>query len=284
MPAQFTPAQLVDILHNMNGSTIDSFDSSYFANNGKIDVTTSGLSNFKSGTLLNGAVQNDTIYISNHAIDVLSDTAGLLLTNAARALLAHEAGHAFYKQLDYNTQPGDNADIGQKADWCLDREGRAAYFAFKYAVESGSHYVAGTSLAPNAYDAIAAAVVGLVPGSLEYEAAGIKIATNLYKGDVNYIAYCYNPTNWKPGAYIPIENLPSGGTYGGGAVWTSGYVPEPGGYWRPVNSSDVIIAPPLDPSATPTTAGINLASNDPAQPNEITLVGQSGVACEAFIH
>lgn len=160
----------------------------------------------------------------------------------------------------------------------MDREGRAAFYAFKYALESGEHFVAGTSIAPNAYDAIAAAVVGLVPGTLEYEAAGIKSATNLYKGDVNYISYCYNPLNWKPGAYIPAENLPSGGTYGGGAVWTSGYVPEPGGYWRPVqNSSDIVVAPPLEPDATATASGMESANYESDHFNAVTLVGQSGL-------
>lgn len=56
MPTQFTAAQLVNILHNMNGPTIDSFEASYFANNGKLDVTTAAVSQFKSGTLLNGSV------------------------------------------------------------------------------------------------------------------------------------------------------------------------------------------------------------------------------------
>jgi hypothetical protein len=159
----YTVAQLVTALGRINSSTLKSQTSRFFNGGGLVDITSAPVSQYQSKPTVNGVVQNGTLYISASSINVLKEAAGLTPTKAMNAVLAHEMGHAANQQLVYLRQPGDNADIGQKADWCFMREGAATVFAFTVALESGSNFVAGTTLFPNLYDALAARLAGLTP-------------------------------------------------------------------------------------------------------------------------
>ena len=236
MANTYTTAGLVSALNNINSATSKTQTARFFANGGLLNMSTAPVSQYQSKPMINGVVQNGTLFISAPSINSLKEAAGLTPTKAMQAILAHEMGHAFYQQLLYLRQPGDNADIGAKADWCFMREGAASIYAYTVALESGSNFVAGTTMFPNLYDAIAARMVGLTPGTQQFQDIGIRIASEYFAGDLAYIAFCYNPRNWEPPKIYPISSVPGNET--SFAAWSCGRIPQAGGYWQKVNTSE----------------------------------------------
>jgi len=247
MSSSLNATQLANLYRSMKYPNIGQTSTSFFANGGLISNSDALVSKYVAKTtLVDGKVQNGTIFISNSAVDGLAYATDTSTTEAAKATIAHELGHLAYQQKDYLTQPPENADIGAKASWCFTREGEASYYAFESARVNGTDLVAGTSLMPNLYSYIANAVQGLTPGTPAYEAAGIAFATQAFGSDAAYVAFCYNPKNYSPGLYVaPSTNPVTGVTYGGGAVWSSGNVPSGGGFWRvpPEYESDSVDEP-----------------------------------------
>jgi hypothetical protein len=191
-------------------------------------------------------VQYGVIYVGTKAVDALAQTAGITPVQAAQAIAIHELGHAYYQQRSYMTAPGDGASIDAKAEWCMQREGMASFYAFKVAQESGTHFVARTTALPNLYDSMLQALNGIDPRSSMYEIAGIAAATQKFREDPKYVAFCKKPSNWNAPAYVTGDSGSDGGgwTGGGSGAGGFGYVPEPGGYWQiPENSSNSVALP-----------------------------------------
>lgn len=238
-----TSLQIKDILLRASGPTQDAMETAFFSK-GSIVMVVDSKSNYVSGGLQNGIVQYGTIYIGTKAVDSLAQAANITPAQAAQAMAIHELGHAYYQQRAYMNAPGDNASIDAKANWCLEREGMASFYAFKVAQESGNHFVAGTTALPNLYDAMLQALNGIDPRSSMYEIMGIAKATEKFKEDPKYVAFCKNPNNWKAPAYITTDFGSSTGVSGGSGAGGFGYVPEPGGYWQiPENSSNSTAIP-----------------------------------------
>lgn len=189
------------------------------------------------------------IYIGTQSIDNYAKKMDIPPVWAARDLAIHELGHVAYQQRDYESNPGDNAPMSAKIDWCLNREAEATFFSFTVAMENhaqgGNLHVPGTDSLPDLYNAMLSALVGIDTRSSLYEKMGIDFAKDIFAHDNKYITYCSDPNNWKKPAYVtPTEPAESGGGGGGGGFGGSvaGYTPEPGGYWRevpPKNPSDI---------------------------------------------
>jgi hypothetical protein len=156
-------------------------------------------------------VQYGVIYVGAKAVDALAQIAGITPVQAAQAIAIHELGHAYYQQRAYMIAPGDGASIDAKAEWCMQREGMASFYAFKVAQESGTHFVAGTTALPNLYDSMLQALNGIDPRSSMYEIAGIAAATQKFREDPKYVAFCKNPSNWNAPAYVTGDSGSDGG-------------------------------------------------------------------------
>lgn len=243
--ATSTSLQIKEILLRASGPTQDAMEAAFFAK-GSIVMVVDNKSNYVSGGVQNGMVQYGTIYVGTKAVDALAQSANITPVQAAQAIAIHELGHAYYQQRAYMTAPGDGASIDAKAEWCLQREGMASFYAFKVAQESGTHFVAGTTALPNLYDSMLQALNGIDPRSSTYEIAGIAMATQKFKEDPKYVAFCKNPSNWNAPGYVTGDFGSDGGAWtgGGGGAGGFGYVPEPGGYWQiPENSSNSVALP-----------------------------------------
>ncbi|MBV6323643.1 hypothetical protein [Duganella violaceipulchra] len=241
-------------LRNIQTPTITPVINNYFNNGGKIVMMESSVAQYTSGGHLNnnGLEKNGTIVIGTFAIDAYAKTMNISPLWAARDLTVHELGHAYYQQRDYITNPGDNAPIAAKVEWCMTREAEATFFSFTVAVENhaqgGNLRVPGTDSQPDLYSAMLSAIGGIDPRSSQYEIQGIAFAKNIFKNDTKYVSYCSNPDNWKRPSYLPPEDFVDDGGHGGGfgGAWNAlgVYVPEriPGGYWQ--------TPPPLPSDAT----------------------------------
>lgn len=228
---------ITGILRNVNTPTADAQEARFFDNGGTIRLVESVGSIYVQGSIVNGLVQPGTIYIGTFSVDNLAATANIAPSWAARAIALHEMGHARYQQAVYQAQPGDNAPMSSKVDWCMYREGTASFYSYTVAKEMGWHVVAGTNKNPNLYDTIDAALAGIDPRSSVYEQIGIAAAKAAWAADPKYVAYCSNPTNWSKPHYIPAEPPQTGSASPGtGSVIRTVYdwAPTPGGYWRPV--------------------------------------------------
>lgn len=144
-------------------------------NEGKIIMVHDNKSLYQSGGHVNsnGIEKNGTIFIGTEAVDNYAKKMDISLVWAARAIAIHELGHVAYQQSDYMQQPGDNAPMPLKVDWCLSREAKAAFFSFKIAVEAkakgGNLYVPGTEAVPDLYNAMLAATAGIDMRSDQFE-------------------------------------------------------------------------------------------------------------------
>lgn len=198
--------------------------------------------------------QNGTIYIGTKAVDGLASGLGITPNQAAQAIGLHEMGHAYYQQRIFESQPGNNATIDAKVDWCMQREGLATFYAYKVALESGSGIVAGTSAVPNLFNTMTNALAGLDPRSSLFEIKGIEFATQKFKEDPKYVAFCKNTNNWQKPSYLGPYTPEEGGSFSGsfsidGAFYK--YAPPPpipGGYWIEFNTSNSVtpVDSPLD--------------------------------------
>ncbi|MFC7651259.1 hypothetical protein ACFQT4_03080 [Pseudoduganella danionis] len=120
-PIEFT-------LKNFHTPKADSYVSNFFANNGHIVMAPDNRSFYKSAGHVNGLEKNGTIYIGTQSIDNYAKKMDIPPVWAARDLAIHELGHVAYQQRDYESNPGDNAPMSAKIDWCLNREAEATFF------------------------------------------------------------------------------------------------------------------------------------------------------------
>ena len=234
-------------LRSFHSPKADPAISNFFNHGGTIVMKPDNKSFYISGGHVNGLEKNGTIYIGTQSVDNYAKKMDIPLTWAAKDLAIHELGHVVYQQRDYENNPGDNAPLAAKVDWCLTREAEATFFSFSIAKEDhargGKLHVPGTDAQPDLYNLMLSATAGVDERSVMFEKKGIEFAKDLFSHDAKYVQFCSDPKNWKAPAYVaPVDTsgpdwgTHPGGSSGGGASGGTGgaYTPMPGGYWQKV--------------------------------------------------
>ena len=254
---QYPIEPTVKSFHSPN---LDPVISSFFAHGGHIVMVPDNKSFYKSDGHVNGLEKNGIIYIGTASVDNYAKKMDIPQPWAVKDIAVHELGHVVYQQRDYQNNPGDNAPLAAKVDWCLTREAEATFFSFTIAKEvkaqGGTLHVVGTDSVPDLYNKMLSATAGIDPRSVMFEKKGIEFAKDFYSHDAKYVQYCSDPKNWKAPAYVaPVDNTDpdwghGGGGGGGGAGHGVGgaYTPQPGGYWQNV--------PPAKPHPSDSVAPI----------------------------
>jgi hypothetical protein len=257
MPTSLT-FPIESTVKNFHSPNADPVITNFFNNHGQIKMTPDNKSFYVSGGHAgsNGLEQTGTIYVGTQSVDNYAKRMDISPMWAARDLAIHELGHVKYQQHDYEINPGDNAPLSAKVDWCLTREAEATFFSFTVAKDvhdrgQSALHVPGTDAVPDLYNLMLSATTGIDPRSVMYEKKGIEFAKDLFSHDQKYVSFCSDPKNWKAPAYVaPVDNSgpdwgshPGGSSGGGAHGGTGGYTPMPGGYWQkvpPANPSDSV--------------------------------------------
>lgn len=253
-----TPTTTFDLkttLQGIPGETMKSAVNAFIAGQGQEKYDYQAHSYLQVNSLVNNLSAPGTIHINPNDVAALADTLGISYLSALKSVLVHEMGHAQFATADLTAYSGDPAKM---ADWCYQREGEAAAFAFKVTTElkaiGGYLPVAGPPTMPDIYDVMAAAVQGMDPRSTQYTLALIHAAQAKYAADPTYQKFC---STWAtkgglpPGYVPPTPGSPDWGSYGGGGghAGGGGSALIPGGYWKevppPQNGN---LTAPVDPA------------------------------------
>lgn len=234
-------ADLPTLLRSIKSPTMQSQVNAYFAQGGSVTYDGKDHSHYIPKPLFNNISAPGEIHIN--AIDITSTAArlGAPATAVAKAMLAHEMGHAVYATADLSNYQGT---VEGRISWCIKREAEAAAFSFKVGMEQkgtdvGSFIVLGPPTKPDLFPYLAAAVSGIAIQSNQYIDKLVDAAKSYYGADPSYYSRC---EKWaKDGGLPPSYQLPidpnapgTGGGGGGGGSGGGGSVKIPGGYWQEV--------------------------------------------------
>jgi len=154
-----TPFNLKTTLQGILGATMKSAVNAFLAGQGQEDYVYNAHSYLEVKSLVNNLSAPGTIHINPNDVAAFADTLNISYLSALKSVLVHEIGHAQYATSDLTAYSGDPAKM---ADWCYQREGEAAAFAFKVTTElvatGGYLSVAGPPSMPDLYSVMVAAV------------------------------------------------------------------------------------------------------------------------------
>lgn len=189
-------------LRNIHTPKADAAINNFLNNGGQITMKPDNKSFYVSGGHANGLEKNGTIYIGTQSVENYAKKMDISLVWAARDLAIHELGHATYQQRGYESNPGDNAPLAAKVDWCLTREAEATFFSFTVAKENhaqgGNLHVPGTDAVPDLYNMMLSATNGIDPRSVMYEKKGSSSRKIYSCTTANMSRFAATPKTGKP--------------------------------------------------------------------------------------
>jgi hypothetical protein len=193
-------------------------------------------------------VDNGTIHIGTEAVEQYANKVGITPAQAAKELAQHEFGHVYNQQRDKDINPGNNASMDKKVEYCLTRESEAAatdYMAAFDEVAAGGNqaqHVVGPPSMLDMYTYIKAKYPDANPHSSQFFNALVLDLKGIYRADSQYVAFCKNPKGWFKPSYLNPDAVSPGATYsgssGGGAIT---HIPNDVSYVQyPPNDSNAI--------------------------------------------
>lgn len=236
-------ADLPTLLRGIKSPTMQSQVNAYFAQGGSVTYDGKDHSHYVPKPLFNNISAPGEIHINASDITSTAARLGAPATAVAKAMLAHEMGHAVYSTADLSNYQGT---VEGRISWCIKREAEAAAFSFKVGMEQlgtdvGSFIVLGPPTKPDLFPYLAAAVSGVNIQSNQYIDKLVDAAKSYYGADPSYYSRC---EKWaKDGGLPPSYQLPidpnapgtgGGGGGGGSGGGGGGSVKIPGGYWQEV--------------------------------------------------